>query len=57
MTMRKCSVARSSDLGVDDAEFTKGTIETATAALATQASPRLLIVDISGVEDPARAHR
>lgn len=41
-----------SDLGVDDAEFTKGTIETATAALATQASPRLLIVDISGIEDP-----
>jgi pilus assembly protein CpaE len=40
------------DLGVDDAEFTKGTIETATTALATQASPRLLIVDISGVEDP-----
>jgi pilus assembly protein CpaE len=41
-----------SDLGVDDAEYTKGTVETATAALATQASPRLLVVDISGVEDP-----
>jgi pilus assembly protein CpaE len=40
------------DLGIDDAQFSKGTIETATAALATQASPRLLIVDISGVEDP-----
>jgi len=41
-----------SDLGVDDAEFTKGTVETATAALATQASPRLLIVDLSGITDP-----
>jgi pilus assembly protein CpaE len=41
-----------SDLGVDDAEFTKGTVETASAALATQASPRLLVVDLSGVEDP-----
>ena len=41
-----------SDLGVDDAEFTKGTVETASAALATQASPRLLIVDLSGVDDP-----
>lgn len=41
-----------SDLGVDDAEYTKGTVETATAALATEASPRLLIVDLSGVEDP-----
>jgi pilus assembly protein CpaE len=41
-----------SDLGVDDAEFTKGTVETASAALATQASPRLLIVDLSGVEEP-----
>ncbi|HUZ92049.1 MAG TPA: AAA family ATPase [Methylocella sp.] len=41
-----------SDLGVDDAEFTKGTVETATAALATQASPRLLLVDLSGVENP-----
>lgn len=41
-----------SDIGVDDAEFTKGTVETATAALATQASPRLLFVDVSGIEDP-----
>jgi pilus assembly protein CpaE len=41
-----------SDLGVDDAEFTKGTVETATAALASQASPRLLVVDICGIEDP-----
>ncbi len=40
------------DLGVDDAEYTRGTVETASAALATQASPRLLVVDLSGVEDP-----
>jgi pilus assembly protein CpaE len=40
------------DLGVSDAEYTRGTVETATAALATQASPRLLIVDLSGVEEP-----
>ncbi|WP_315706456.1 MULTISPECIES: CpaE family protein [unclassified Bradyrhizobium] len=41
-----------SDLGVDDAEFKKGTVETATAYLAMQPSPRLLFVDLSGVDDP-----
>jgi pilus assembly protein CpaE len=41
-----------SDVGVHDARFTKGTIETATIVLATEATPRLLIVDISGVENP-----
>jgi pilus assembly protein CpaE len=41
-----------SDLGIDDAEFTKGTVETATADLATKASPNLLFVDLSGIEDP-----
>jgi pilus assembly protein CpaE len=41
-----------SDLGIEGAEFKKGTVETATADLATQASPRLLFVDLSGVEDP-----
>lgn len=40
------------DLGVSDAEFVTGNIETAAAALATQASPKLLIVDVSGVADP-----
>jgi pilus assembly protein CpaE len=40
------------DLGVDDADFTRGTVETATAALAKRKTPRLLIVDISGVENP-----
>ncbi len=39
------------DLGVHDAEFTTGTIEVATATLAKRASPRLLIVDVSGLED------
>jgi pilus assembly protein CpaE len=41
-----------SDVGVHDSRFTKGTVETATTVLATEATPRLLIVDISGVEDP-----
>jgi pilus assembly protein CpaE len=41
-----------SDLGVDDAEFTNGTAETASAALATQASPRLLVIDLCGVKNP-----
>ncbi|WP_315766960.1 MULTISPECIES: CpaE family protein [unclassified Bradyrhizobium] len=41
-----------SDLGVDDAEFKKGTVETAIAYLAMQPSPRLLFVDLSGVDDP-----
>ena len=45
------------DIGVDDAEFTRGTVETATAALAREATPRLLVVDISGVRGPADAHR
>ena len=49
---RRCSVKRSAMSAYDDAEFTRGTVETATAALATEATPRLLVVDISGVEDP-----
>ncbi len=40
------------DVGVNDAEFTRGTVETAIAALAKQASPRLLIVDLTGIQDP-----
>lgn len=40
------------DLSIDDASFTRGTVETATAALARRKTPRLLIVDISGVENP-----
>jgi pilus assembly protein CpaE len=41
-----------SDVSVHDAKFTNGTVETATTALATEATPRLLIVDLSGVENP-----
>lgn len=40
------------DIGVEDGEFTRGNVETATAALARAPTPRLLVVDISGVEDP-----
>ncbi len=39
-------------IGLRNAEFISGNIETATAALAQRASPRLLIVDISGLENP-----
>lgn len=39
-------------LGVRDAEFIKGGVETAVVALAQHASPQLLIVDVSGVDDP-----
>jgi len=42
-----------SDLGLQNAEFASGNVETATAALAKQTSPQLLIVDIGAVEDPA----
>jgi pilus assembly protein CpaE len=39
-------------LGIRDAEFIKGGIETAIVSLAQHSSPQLLIVDVSGVEDP-----
>ncbi|HEY6833816.1 MAG TPA: AAA family ATPase [Pseudolabrys sp.] len=39
-------------LGLRDAAFTSGNIDTAISALAAQSSPRLLIVDVSGVDDP-----
>jgi pilus assembly protein CpaE len=39
------------DLGIEDAAITAGDVTTATALLAKQASPRLLIVDISGARD------
>jgi len=41
------------DLGVARAEFTPGTIDTAIAQLAHRPSPRLLVADITGIEDPA----
>ena len=40
------------DVGVHDAVFTKGTIQTAIKALGSEATPRLLVVDVSDVEDP-----
>ena len=40
------------DLSVEDFTTAAGDVATATAALATQPSPRLLIVDTSGVPDP-----
>lgn len=43
-------------LGIE-AEFTAGNVGTAIAALAKEASPQLLIVDLSGVEDPALSVR
>ena len=45
------------DVGVNDAKFTKGTIQTATTALASEATPRLLIVDICDAEDPLNSGR
>lgn len=40
------------ELGVADAHIEKGTVVTAIAALAQGASSRLLVVDLSGVDDP-----
>jgi pilus assembly protein CpaE len=40
------------DVGIDDFATTIGNVATARTLLAKQTSPRLLIVDISGVEDP-----
>jgi pilus assembly protein CpaE len=40
------------DLGLSNVQFTIGDVRTATAAMAAQPSPRLLVVDISDVDDP-----
>ena len=42
-----------SDLGLQDAEFIPGDVDTAIAALGRQSSPRLMIVDVSGVDNPS----
>lgn len=42
-----------SDIGVARAEFTLGNVNTAIGQLAHRPSPRLLVADITGVEDPA----
>lgn len=41
-----------SELGVVDAQFTQGTVTNAISALAQRPSSRLLVVDLSGVNDP-----
>lgn len=41
------------DIGVTNVEFNRGSVKTAITDLGKRTSPRLLIVDISGVEDPA----
>lgn len=40
------------DLGVEDFVIVSGNVKAAAAALAKQSSPRLLIVDTTGVDDP-----
>jgi pilus assembly protein CpaE len=42
-----------SDLGAGTVSYVTGGIETAISDLAHRSSPRLLVVDVSGVEDPA----
>jgi len=39
-------------LGIQDAQFTSGNVTAAITALAKEKSPNLLIVDISGIDDP-----
>lgn len=41
-----------SDLGVSDARFVTGSIDDAVAQLASERSPKLLIVDLDGAADP-----
>lgn len=40
------------NLGIRDADFVSGNVETAISALAKSSSPRLLLVDVSGIADP-----
>lgn len=47
-TVRHCFA----DLGMADAEVRHGTIDSAIRALPRQKRPRMLIVDVSGVDDP-----
>jgi len=42
------------NIGVKDTEFKKGNIETAIPALSIGTSPRLLVVDLTGIDDPLR---
>ncbi len=45
------------DLRITDAQFTAGDARTAAKCLAKEKSPRLLIVDVAGIEDPAASMR
>src|SRR5208282_1091649 len=40
------------DIGIANAEFSDGGVMTAFSDLSRRASPRLLIVDVTGVDDP-----
>jgi pilus assembly protein CpaE len=40
------------DLGIEDFTIVSGNVTTATGALGKQSTPRLLIVDVSGLDDP-----
>jgi len=44
-----------SNLGVADTDFVSGNVDTATERLSRQLSPRLLIVDVSGLNNPVQA--
>lgn len=44
-----------SDIGVENAVITAGDVHTATSSLAKQPSPRLLIIDITAIDDPVTA--
>lgn len=44
-----------SNLGFDDTKVRRGGIDAAIADLATDASPRVLVVDVSGIADPMTA--
>ncbi len=44
-------------IGLDNASFTSGTVDTAITAFKKDRSPNLLIVDVSGVDDPVASMR
>ncbi|HYB57428.1 MAG TPA: hypothetical protein VEK12_14760, partial [Alphaproteobacteria bacterium] len=46
--MRRCFV----DLGIADAQVSRGGIDAAIEDLGRRGSPQLLVVDVSGVDDP-----
>lgn len=46
-----------STLGIENVQFTPGNVDTAVATFAKARSPQLLIVDVSGVDDPIASIR